>query len=333
IAGSFSNRGYKPAKNINNADVVIINTCVVRESAENRVYGLLEKLKNSKNKIVLTGCLVGMATRDSSGKLMQRLKEKFPMVDEFLHIEEIGFDPPLRGEASIAIVPISNGCNNCCTYCVVPFTRGREVSRPYDDVINECKGLKNKNVLLVGQNVNSYGADFAGSDLAMHMGRQRYSTLFPQLLEDVAKMGFGSVSFISSNPWDFSDELIEVIKRNKNITRDIHLPVQSGDDEILKRMNRWYTANQYLELVGKIKKQIPSVQFSTDIIVGFPGETEEQFNNTVDLCKTVGFFKAYVSEYSDRQITAAHKIFKDDIMPVEKKRRWLILDNLINKKT
>ncbi|MEK7127829.1 MAG: MiaB/RimO family radical SAM methylthiotransferase [Patescibacteria group bacterium] len=332
IARTFENRGMKPAKSIYKTDYVIINTCVVRESAENRVYGLLNKLKNNKQKIILTGCLVGMAARDTSGKMIQRLKEKFPMVDEFLHIEEIGFqNEPLRS-GDTAIVPISTGCNNCCTYCVVPFTRGREISRPYDDIINECKKLKQKMVLLVGQNVNSYGADFARSDLAKRMGRQRYSTLFPQLLEDVAKVDFEKIDFISSNPWDFSDELIDVIKRNKNITRDIHLPVQSGDDKILKLMNRWYTRDQYLELVKSLKFKVKGLRLSTDIIVGFPGETKEQFENTVDLCKKVGFYKAYISEYSDRPIAAAHKIFKDDVPHVEKKRRWLILENLINKK-
>lgn len=335
IAATFANRGYKLAKNITTADVVIINTCVVRESAENRVYGLLNKLKDKKQKIILTGCLVGMATRDSSGKTMARLKEKFPMVDEFLHIEEVGFqNEPIRS-GDTAIVPISNGCNNCCTYCVVPFTRGREVSRPYDDIINECKSLKDKkfkNILLVGQNVNSYGADLTKGARGKGLGaRPRFSTLFPQLLEDVAKMGFEKVDFISSNPWDFSDELIEVIKNNKNITRDIHLPVQSGDDRILKLMNRWYTAKQYLNLVSRIMKHVKNVRFSTDIIVGFPGETEEQFNNTVKLCKKVGFYKAYISEYSDRPIAAAHNIFKNDVSPAEKKRRWLVLENLINK--
>lgn len=336
IAATFSNRGYKLAKNINTTNVVIINTCVVRESAENRVYGLLNKLKDKKQKIILTGCLVGMATRDSSGKMMARLKEKFPMVNEFLHIEEVGFEnQPIRS-GETAIVPISNGCNNCCTYCVVPFTRGREISRPYEDIINECKKLKQKNVLLVGQNVNSYGADL-NSKLkpiyVMHMGRQRIPTLFPHLLENVAKMGFEKVDFISSNPWDFSDELINVIARNKNITRDIHLPVQSGDTQVLKRMNRWYTREQYLELVKSLKFKVKGLRLSTDIIVGFPGETKEQFENTVDLCKKVGFYKAYISEYSDRPIAAAHKIFKDDVPHEEKKRRWLILENLINKKT
>ncbi len=341
VARTFENKGMKPAKSINKADYVVINTCVIRESAENRVYGLINNLskKPGVRKIVLTGCLVGMATRDSSGKMMKRLIEKFPQVSEFMHIEEVGFEnEPLRNKNEVAIVPISNGCNNCCTFCVVPFTRGREVSRPYEEIIKECSELRTRNylqVLLVGQNVNSYGADLNSKlkpVFVLHMGRQRIPTLFPHLLEDVAKLGFEKVDFISSNPWDFSEELIDVISRNKNITRDIHLPVQAGDDLVLKRMNRWYTAEQYLDLIEKLRMKIKNLRISTDIIVGFPGETVEQFEKTVELCKKVGFYKAYISEYSDRQITAAHKIFPDDVTPPEKKRRWVVLDSLINKR-
>ena len=164
-----------------------------------------------------------------------------------------------------------------------------------------------------------------------HLGRHRIPTLFPYLLEDVARMGFKKVDFISSNPWDFSDELIEVIAKYPNITRTIHLPVQSGDDNVLKRMNRWYTAQEYLELVEKIRKKISGVEFTTDIIVGFCGETEAEFENTVKLAEKVGFKKAYIAMYSPRPMTAAVKAFKDDVPYEEKKRRWRILEKLINK--
>jgi len=147
----------------------------------------------------------------------------------------------------------------------------------------------------------------------------------------VAKLGFDKVDFISSNPWDFSDELINVIAKNKNITRIVHLPVQSGDDNVLKRMNRWYTRDEYLDLVANLKFKISNLKLTTDIIVGFPGETEKEFKNTVQLCKKVGFEKAYISEYSSRPLTTATKVMKNDIPHNVKKQRWLILNNLINK--
>ncbi len=370
------------ASNIYKADYIVINTCMVRQSAENRVYGLvnnLSKLKNNppirrtKLKIIVTGCMVGLAFRDKTGKYLKKIREIMPEVDEFLPIEEIGFDfAPIRQDNINAWVPISNGCNNFCTFCVVPYTRGREISRPYEDIINECLELKEKGykqLTLLGQNVNSYGADlilgekniqtFRDLDkkyfnknqktltsfkikntnktikpvYVKHLGRYRIPTLFPYLLEDVAKMRFKKVNFISSNPWDFSDELIDVIERNKNITRTIHLPVQSGDNNVLKRMNRWYSKEEYLELINKIKKRIPKVKFTTDIIVGFCGETDEEFNNTVDLCKKVGFEKAYIAMYSPRFGTLATKKLQDDIPYEIKKKRWEILDKLINKKS
>jgi len=378
IAAAFKARGMTEASNYQDADYVVINTCMVRQSAENRVYGLVNNLaklktKNSKLKIIVTGCMVGLAFRDKTGKYLKRIRELMPEVDEFMPIEEVGFDfAPIRQDRVNAWVPISNGCNNFCTYCVVPFTRGREISRPFEGIIKECRELKNKgykNITLLGQNVNSYGADlilgekniqvmrdlpktyFKNSKnknlkfnenlklkiknykpvFVKHLGRYRIPTLFPHLLEEVAKMGFEKVDFISSNPWDFSDELINVITRNKNITRTIHLPVQSGDDNVLKRMNRWYKASEYLSLISKLKTQIPNVKFTTDIIVGFCGETDEEFQNTVNLCKKVGFNWAYISQYSPRPMTAATKNFKDDVPHKVKEKRWLILDNLINK--
>ena len=219
----------------------------------------------------------------------------------------------------------------------------------------------------MGQNVNSYGADLlVGSEniqvmrdldgkkyfkdkksikknykingktvkptYVKHLGRIRIPTLFPQLLEEICKIkGIKKVDFISSNPWDFSDDLIETIARNPNISRHIHLPVQSGDTDVLKRMNRWYTRDEYLALVKKMKDNILGLTLSTDIIVGFCGETEKQFLNTVKLADEVGFTKAYVAIYSDRQMTTAHKVYLDDVPHTEKKRRWEILEELINK--
>lgn len=381
VEAALKGREMSKAKNYREANYVVINTCMVRQSAENRVYGLVrnlskikeEKLKSNEIfKIIVTGCMVGLAFRDKTGKFLKKIKQAMPAVDEFMPIEEVGFDfAPVRSTGNEAWVPISNGCNNFCTFCVVPFTRGREVSRSFEEIIKECLDLKEKGykkITLLGQNVNSYGSDFftkinqseklmyfnknknleiekviqnlMGEKIedfkpvyVKHLGRYRIPTLFPYLLEAVAKIGFEQIDFISSNPWDFSDELIDVIARNKNITRTIHLPVQSGDDNVLKRMNRWYTAAEYIELINRIRKKIPEVQFTTDIIVGFCGETDEEFENTVKLCRKVGFTKAYIAMYSPRPFTAATKVLKDDIPYPVKKKRWQILENLINKKS
>lgn len=361
IASYYQARGFTPAKTVEEADDIVINTCMIRQMAEDRVYGIvhnlsLEKEKGRNVKIVVTGCMVGMAAREATGKMLALLKKKMPAVDEFLPIEEVGFDhAPVRTDKTHALVPVSNGCNNFCTFCVVPFTRGREVSRSYEDVLLECHTLAEQGftyITLIGQNVNSYGADIVKLNLTgqkskeriknqkgdtlrltyvKHLGRLRIPTLFPQLLEDICKIdGIKTVDFISSNPWDFSDDLIKVIAENKKISRRIHLPVQSGDNKVLKKMNRWYTREEYLDLVSKLKIQITKVTISTDIIVGFCGETKEQFENTVDLAKKVGFTKAYVAMYSDRPMTAAHKVYKDTVSHVEKKRRWKILEELIN---
>ncbi len=348
ISASYKARGFKEAKKIEDADHVIINTCMVRESAENRVYGLINNLAKSQKptaksqKIIVTGCMVGMAVRDKTGKMPKILKERIPQVDEFLPIEEVGFDyVPIRTDKKKALVPISNGCNNFCTFCIVPFTRGREISRPFEEIVAEVKHLAKRGyeeILLIGQNVNSYGADLknkpnAKTTFVKHLGRYRIPTLFPYLLETLCKIdGIKKIDFISSNPWDFSDELIETITKNKKITRTIHLPVQSGNNEVLKRMNRWYTCEEYLKLVTKLKTNIKNLKLSTDIIVGFPGETKAQFESTVELCKKVGFYKAYLAIYSDRPLTAAHKAFIDDVPYKEKKRRWNVLEKLINKK-
>jgi tRNA-2-methylthio-N6-dimethylallyladenosine synthase len=222
--------------------------------------------------------------------------------------------------------------------------------------------------MLLGQNVNSYGADLIVGEknvqvmrdidkkyfetieverketvekiningrnvqpiFVKHLGRHRIPTLFPYLLEEVAQIGFEKVDFMSSNPWDFSDELIDVIARNPNIGRQIHLPVQSGDNNVLKRMNRWYTTEQYIDIINKLKNKVPEITFTTDIIVGFCNETEAEFNNTVQLCKTVGFKKVYASMYSQRPMTAATKVFPDDVPHTEKKKRWLVLENMVN---
>jgi len=249
---------------------------------------------NQKIKIVVTGCLTGVALRDKSGKKLNELKNRFPMVDEFLSIDKVSYQiDPLRNKRGAALIIISSGCNNFCSYCIVPMVRGKEISRPFDEIVSEAKKVLDqgfREIVLIGQNVNSYGSDFSDkSDIFVHMGKKRFRSLFPKLLEEVAKLKVDKVSFLSSNPWDFSDELIEVIAKYPNIDRLLHLPFQAGDDEVLKNMNRGYAKQEYLDLVGKIKKNIKDVKISTDVIVGFPGEDEKAFLETVDVCKKIKF--------------------------------------------
>ena len=310
IKSYYWNEGYESTDKLEEADLVVINTCVIRESAENRAYGLINqlKVKSPKSKVIVTGCLVPIIG-----------KKKIKGVDEFVSIKKFNYpNPPLRDKSRAAMIPISSGCSHFCSYCIVPFARGQEVSRKNEDVLSEVSRAINdgfKEVVLIGQSVNSY-----------NKGK------FFELLEEVAKKQLEKVSFISSNPWDFSDELIRVIAKYRNIDRLIHLPIQSGDDEILKKMNRGYTRAGYLKLVGKIRKKIEGVRISTDIIVGFPGEDEAAFQKTVGVCKKVGFEIAYINKYSPRRGTVSAKLYADDVPMAEKKRRWMVLEKLINKK-
>lgn len=328
IAGWYEQQGWQKTESMEQADEIIINSCSVRESAENRVFGLINNLykklktKDKRPKNILTGCMLRYPLRT--------LKEKLPQVDAFVKISEYidnsQFARPersrrvIRNSRTHAWAPITEGCNNFCSYCVVPYARGRERSRPFEEIVCEVSKLTRrgyKEITLLGQNVNSYGKDL------------RPKKSFSLLLTNLHKIsGIKKISFMTSNPWDLTNDIIKAINLPK-VDRYLHLPVQSGDDEILKKMNRKYSAKDYLTLVKKIRKQIPDIQIGTDIIVGFPGETEKQFNNTVLLCRKVGFVKAYVARYSPRPGTAAFKI-KDDVTPEEKRKRWRILDKMIN---
>lgn len=318
IAGWYESQGWQAAQAIDKADEIVIVTCSVRQTAEDRVYGQINNLaklrmKNEKLRIILTGCMLRYSLR--------WLKEKMPQVDEFRKINEFKAKDKIRKSKTQTFVPIMEGCNQFCSYCVVPSARGREKSRPFVEIVCEVKELAKRGcqeITLLGQNVNSYGKDL-----------KKAKNSFANLLKEIHQVkGIKKISFLTSNPWDLTEEIIEALSLPK-IDRYLHLPVQSGDDEILKKMNRKYTGKKYLELLGKIRKQIPEIKIGTDIIVGFPGESDEQFKNTVDLCKKAKFTKAYVAMYSPRIGTVAFKL-KDDVSHQEKKRRWKILDDLIN---
>lgn len=356
LASYYEARGFQAAKTLEDATTLIVNTCIVRDRAEEKVYGLIknlrEKSKRSKDDlhIVVTGCLVGAAAREPSGKLLKRMEKRLPDV-EFLPLEEVGFErPPKRSEGRVASIVISNGCNNYCAFCIVPFSRGKERSRSFQEILDEVKQAVaegKSEIMLLGQNVNSYGADIlfeamknkgkyelptgelVDPVMVKHLGRHRIPTIFPQLLEAVATIpGVAKVSFLSSNPWDFSDALIDVIARHQNIDRLLHLPIQAGSDKIIKAMNRWYTRAEYLALIDRIRAKVPDVEFTTDIIVGFPGETREDFEATLDIARQVKFERAYIAWYSPRHGTAALKM-QDDVDIHEKQRRFTELDHLV----
>lgn len=303
IASILENKGYGPALDINKADLVVVNMCSVRQSAVDRVRGLLPKLKNKKS--VLTGCI------------LKKDRRKFEQLfDEVVSIENLTKKVKQKHDEKFsAVIPIMTGCNNFCSYCVVPYTRGREKSRPAKEIICEVKNLIKrgyKEIWLLGQNVNSY------SDIP-----------FPELLRKINNIPGGFwIRFTSSHPKDFSNDLINAITECKKVAKYLNLPVQSGDDEILKKMGRPYTVKQYKDLVKKIRKKIPDINLSTDVIVGFPGETKKQFENTAKLFREIKFSLAYINKYSPRSGTMAEKL-KNTVSPKEKKRREKVLEKII----
>jgi len=321
IAMFLEKKGYEKAPKLEGADLIVVNACSVRQSAIDRILSLKNKFKklrtsNPKLQTILTGCVLSAD------------KKKFEKYfDEILTIEELlGKDylflQPNHLSSNKVFVPIMTGCNNFCTYCVVPYTRGKEKSRPINEIVTEIKNLIRKGykeITLLGQNVNSYLP-------AGKAGKYGLAKLLKKL--NVLPGNF-QIKFITNHPKDLSDELINTIAKCKKIAKEIHLPIQSGDDKILKKMNRGYTIKQYKNLVKKIRKKIPDVNLSTDVIVGFPGETKKQFKNTVNLFKEIKYNAAFINKYSPRAGTAAVKL-KDDISWDEKKRRWKILNDIVN---
>lgn len=309
IATKLEQKANKPAKKESLADLIIINICSVRQSAINRVYSKVDKIQKGqpKTKIILTGCI------------LEKDQQKFEELD--IEIWPI-IDFKIKAKCQSihhAFIPIMTGCNNFCSYCAVPYTRGREKSRPAQGIIKEIKDLIKqdyKEITLLGQNVNSYLSP-------------KDRTNFPELLKMINQLnGNFKINFLTSHPKDFSSELIRVIAQSRKISKQIHLPVQSGDDQILKKMNRGYTIIKYKNLIKKIRQVIPQAEISTDIIVGFPGETQKQFQNTIKLVKQIKFKQIYTSSYSHRHGTMADKL-KDNVPSGQKKeRKRIILDQI-----
>lgn len=350
IAGILSGLGYTACENIEDSDIAVFNTCCIRENAENHAFGnigMLKKLKANKRDMIIA---VGGCLTQQIGKA-DTLHERFPYVDiifgthnlnklkelilkkqkqkkAVIEIEDsegsiCEGEKPLRTSYPNAWINITYGCNNFCSYCIVPYVRGRERSRRSEDIISEAKELiaqGYKEITLLGQNVNSYAN---GTD----------DISFPELLKRVAQTeGKFRLRFMTSHPKDFSEELAKVIAENPKICHAVHLPVQSGSDSVLKAMNRKYTSADYIKKIEILKKYVPDCAVTTDLIVGFPNESEEDFNDTLNLVKKVGFASAFTFVYSRREGTVAAKM--DGQIPEEvSKTRIMKLIELVNAQT
>ena len=350
IKAILENLGYTETDELEDSDIVVLNTCAIRENAHDKVFGYLGRCKHLKatTKKDLIVCIGGCMAQEEV--VVNELKTKHPYVDIIFGTHNIDQLPEIIYESYInnnkilsvkhqaenkykilprtieqkhkAFVTIMDGCDKFCTYCIVPYTRGQQISRSKEDIIDEIKHLMQnglKEVTLIGQNVNSYGLDF--KDKTYH---------FKDLLEDIAKLNIPRIRFSTSNPWNLNKDLIDVMAKYDNIMPYIHLPIQSGDEEILKQMNRKMLIKDYIDLVDYLREKIPDISISTDLIVGFPNESSEAFRHTIDLYNRIKYDNAYTFIYSKREGTPAAKII-DHITLTEKKKRLYELDELVRK--
>lgn len=343
IAGLLHSLGFTETEQERDADLILINTCSVRQSAEDRIFGAQEKYleykkTNPKLIVAVTGCMPG---RDKEGAFRRRLLATdlyFPTPD-MVHLpkwiaelrpdlvnsasfEEDYFKVhPLRAPSVQAYVTIQTGCNKFCTYCVVPYARGLERNRPVQDILQECRELVARGILeitLLGQTVNSFHA----TDPESFSLQNPYNDHFAALLWEINQLeGLERLHWTAAHPLSMTDEVIDALALPKQVNY-LHLPVQSGNSEVLRRMNRKYTREQYLEVIRKIKQRAPNIALGSDIIVGFSGETVEQFGETLSLYREVGFDISYNAQYSTRSGTLAVKLYPDDVPADEKRRRW-----------
>src|SRR5690554_2466942 len=348
ISGIMYELGFSEVDSEEEADIIFFNTCAIRDTAEQRVYGELGRIKGLKEEkperlIAVCGCM------PQEEATVEKIKKQYQHVDimfgthnihkiaEYINnaylskeriLEVFSFEgdiieniPQKRAHKTMAWVNIMYGCDEFCTYRIVPYTRGKERSRRPEEIIDEVKKLVvegYQEVTLLGQNVNAYGNDFTDIDYT-----------FANLLDDLNKVDIKRIRFTTSHPRDLDDETIEVMAKRGNIMPHLHLPVQSGSNQVLRKMNRKYTKEEYLEKVAKLRKLIPDISLTTDIIVGFPQETEEDFMETLDLIEKAEFEGAFTFIFSPREGTPASK-FKDDTPEEEKKERLQRLNKVIN---
>lgn len=346
IRAILENMSFQAADTLEEADLIILNTCAIRENAHNKVFGQLGRIKHLKEtKQVMTGFCGCMAQEES---VINEITNKYKWIDFVFGTHNIHNLPSIlekaiknqkqeieifscegsiienipvkRSNQYKAWVNIMYGCDKFCTYCIVPYTRGKQRSRLHEDIIKEVNQLIEdgyQEVTLLGQNVNAYGSDLDNYNMA-------------NLLEDVAKTGIKRIRFITSHPWDFTDQMINIISKYDNIMPYIHLPIQSGSNKILKLMGRRYTKEDYLKLYDKLKNRVPNIAITTDIIVGFPGETEEDFKETLEVVNKCKYDGAFTFIFSPRVGTPAAKL-EDNVRIEEKEQRLYQLNNLINK--
>jgi len=335
LASILKNIGYTETREENEADLIGIVACAVRQKAVDRIYGKIRNWQIEKEKRPLITMLSGCVLKQDREKLKDRfdlfidikkldnLAEQIQAVapEQKLALPHFFEVQPAYGSSYRAYVPIMTGCNKFCTYCAVPYTRGKEISRPAEHILDEVSHLLAhgyKEIVLLGQNVNSYGLD------------QDNYIKFPELLKKIDELGRFWLKFLTSHPYDMSDELIEVMANGKNISDYLHLPVQSGSDSMLQRMNRHYKIADYKKLINKVRERMPDIAISTDIIVGFCGETPQEFEDTKKLMKELEYNMSYISQYSVRSGTAADKMFKDDVSKEEKQNRWNIINDIVS---
>ena len=334
MESALGQMGLGPTESPGDADVIVLNSCVVRESADDRVIGMLTSLKPLKQKnpekvLALMGCMVGPQTK--------ALQKRYPYVDAFMQPqqfgrlleivgERIGIDPegcvgPLTARADVATyIPIIHGCDKFCTFCIIPYRRGREVSRPVDEIVLEARMLARrgvKEVTLLGQNVDSYGHDLSGS---IDLGDLLSAVNEVEELE--------RVRFLTSHPNDMSDHIIDTIAQLDKVCEHVNLPFQAGDDQVLKNMRRGYTNDEYRAKIERIRNRIPNVSMATDLIVGFCGETEEQFERTLEMVRDMKFDKVHAAAYSTRPGTIAARMMEDNVPHEEKQRRLKAITSL-----
>ena len=334
LESALGQMGLSPGSSAREADVIVLNSCVVRESAEDRVVGMLTHLKPVKQRdpdkvLALMGCMVGPRK--------EQLTERFPYVDVFMQPQQydpliellgdrLGIDPegcvgPLTATPDVATyIPVIHGCDKFCSFCIIPYRRGREVSRTIEDIVNESVHLVRrgvKEVTLLGQNVDSYGHDLPGS---IDLG---------DLLAAVNEVeGLERIRFLTSHPNDMSDSIIDAIAELDKVCEHVNLPFQAGDDQVLANMRRGYTNAEYREKIGRIRDRIPNVSLASDLIVGFCGETEEQFERTAELVRDIGFDKVHAAAYSTRPGTISARLMQDDVPEEEKQRRLKVIEEI-----